>query len=53
VRFVRVDREFHTILVSLSKNQYLIMVIENQINITEKLITDQLSAEKNADKHPI
>jgi hypothetical protein len=29
------------------------MAIENHINITEKLITDKFSAEKNADKHPI
>ena len=51
--FIRVGREFHTFLVSLTKNQYLTMALKNHINITEKLITDQLSAEKNADKHPI
>jgi DNA-binding GntR family transcriptional regulator len=92
--FIRVDREFHTFLASLTKNQYLIAALENvrdlidwvgakvlerserrrevirehgaivlkihernlaaalqameeHINITEKLITDHLGADKN------
>lgn len=98
--FIRVDREFHTFLASLTQNQYLIAAqenvrdlidwvgtkmlqrperrreairehgaiveaihqkdlaatlgaMENHINVTEKLVTDHLSAEMKADNHPV